>query len=216
MEMKGKIKKILAIAGKTQRGNRNENKKTNHIVSIVDEAGFCMGQKRVDEKSNEITAIPDLLDGLNVKGHIITTDAMGTQTEILKKNRKKHADYVLVLKGNQGNLYEDVKLYFADKDYLEKCEYSKTVEKARGGIEKPEYSHTNDIVWLPLGVSEVARAIRGHWMVESYHWHPDVTFREDDTYIFENKAFCDTVINECVILKLSKILKITKQARGLL
>jgi predicted transposase YbfD/YdcC len=59
----------------------------------VDENGFCLGQKRVDEKSNEIMAIPDLLDDLNIKGHIITTDAMGTQKEIVKRIRQRRADY---------------------------------------------------------------------------------------------------------------------------
>ena len=92
-----KIKKILAIDGKTQCGNGNKNQKANHIVSAVDGNGFCLGQKRVYEKTNEITAIPELLDSLNIKGHIITTDAMGTQTEIVKKIRKKRADYVLAL-----------------------------------------------------------------------------------------------------------------------
>jgi len=106
-----KIKKILAIDGKTQCGNGNKNQKANHIVSAVDENGFCLGEKLVNEKSNEITAIPELLDDLNIKGHIITTDAMGTQIEIVKKIRKKRADYVLALKGNQGNLHEDVILF---------------------------------------------------------------------------------------------------------
>ena len=102
----------------------------------------------MNEKSNEITAIPDLLDALNVKGHIITTDAMGTQTEIVKKIRKKRADYVLALKGNQGSLHEDVKLYFEDPDILPTCAYTKTIEKARGSIEKREYWQTEDIQWL--------------------------------------------------------------------
>jgi predicted transposase YbfD/YdcC len=219
-----KIKKILAIDGKTQCGNGNKNQKANHIVSAVDENGFCLGEKRVGEKTNEIKAIPDLLDDLNVKGHIITTDAMGTQTEIVKKIRKKHADYVLALKGNQGCLYEDVKLYFDDPELLLKCAYTKTVEKARGGIEKREYWQTDTIAWLsqkkdwaglksiamtrntifkndvqtvesrffisslPLNVNEIARAIRKHWMVESYHWHLDVTFREDDNHTIDKQA----------------------------
>jgi len=219
-----KIKKILAIDGKTQCGNGNRNQKANHIVSAVDERGFCLGQKRVDEKSNEITAIPELLDDLNVKGHIVTTDAMGTQTEIVKKIRKKRADYVLALKGNQGTLHEDVKLYFADVDVLSTCEYAKTVEKARGGIERREYWQTDNISWLgqrkdwvglksiamtrntlikdgvessqtryfisslPLDANEIARAIRGHWMVESHHWHLDVTFREDANHTLEKAA----------------------------
>jgi predicted transposase YbfD/YdcC len=103
----------------------------------------------VSDKSNEITAIPELLDDLNVKGQIITIDAMGTQTEIVRKIRKKHADYVLALKGNQTSLHEDVKLYFDDPDILSKCAYTKTVQKARGGVEKREYSQTEDIAWLP-------------------------------------------------------------------
>lgn len=88
-----KIKRLLAIDGKTQRGNGNKNQKANHIVSAVDEKGFCLGQKRVEEKTNEIKAIPELLDCLDIKGTIITTDAMGTQTAIVKKIRKKQAAY---------------------------------------------------------------------------------------------------------------------------
>jgi predicted transposase YbfD/YdcC len=130
-----KIRKILAIDGNTQCGNGNKNQKANHIVSAVDENGFCLGEKRVGDKTNEIKAIPDLLDDLNVKGHIITTDAMGTQIDIAKKIRKKHADYVLALKGNQADLFEEVKQYFDDAELLSTCSYTKTVEKARGGIE---------------------------------------------------------------------------------
>lgn len=219
-----KIKRILALDGKTQRGNGNRNQRANHIVSAVDERGFCLGQRRVDDKSNEITAMPLLLEDLNIKGHIITTDAMGTQTEIVKKIRKKRADYVLALKGNQGTLHGDVKLYFEDSEHVSGCAYTKTIEKARGGIETREYWQTADVSWLPqrkewmglksiamtrntickdgketretryfisslpLGVEDVARAIRGHWMVESYHWHLDVTFHEDDNHTLEKQA----------------------------
>ena len=62
-----KVKRLLAIDGKTQRGNGKKDQKGNHIVSAVDERGFCLGQKRVEEKTNEITAIPELLDSLNYK-----------------------------------------------------------------------------------------------------------------------------------------------------
>ena len=117
-------------------------------MSAVDERGFCLGQKRVDEKTNEITAIPELLDRLNIKGTIITTDAMGTQTAIVKKIRQKRADYVLALKGNQGTLLEDVELYFSDEEAKDKCAYKKTIEKARGKVEKREYWQTEEISWL--------------------------------------------------------------------
>lgn len=243
-----KIKKLLAIDGKTQCGNGNKNQKANHIVSAVDENGFCLGEKRVNEKSNEITAIPELLDDLNVKGHIVTIDAMGTQTEIAKKIRKKRADYVLALKRNQSSLYEDVKLYFEDSDMLAGCDYTKTVEKARSGIEKREYWQAEDIAWLtqkkdwtglksiamtrntiikngvetsetryfisslPLDAKEIARAIRGHWMVESLHWHLDVTFREDENHTLEKQA----AFNQNILRKLAlTVLKIFDTGRKL-
>ena len=246
-----KIKKILAIDGKTQCGNGNKNQKPNHIVSAVDDNGFCLGQKRVDEKSNEITAIPDLLDSLNVRGHIITTDALGTQTEIVSKIRKRRADYVLALKGNQGNLHKDVELYFNDPDILPTCAYTKTVEKARGSIEIREYWQTEDIQWLPqrkkwtglksiamtrntiikdgnqtsetryfisslpLDVHEISRAIRGHWMVESYHWHLDVTFREDDNHTIEKQAAFNLNILRKLALNVLKIFQIGLKPLGI-
>src|SRR5208337_4088331 len=71
------------------------------------EAGLVLAQRAVDGKSNEITAIPELLDMLNLKGAIVTIDAMGTQKEIARRVVDKGADYVLALKGNQTSLHED-------------------------------------------------------------------------------------------------------------
>lgn len=246
-----KVRKILAIDGKTQCGSGNDTQKANHIVSAVDENGFCLGQKRVDDKSNEITAIPELLENLNVKSHIITTDAMGTQKEIVKKIRRKKADYVLALKGNQGTLYEDVKLYFGDKDFLGRCDYHKTVEKARGGIEKREYWQTEDILWLsqkkewvalksiamtrntvikdgktteemryfisslPACAKEIARAIRGHWLVESYHWQLDVTFREDADHTLDKHVAYNLNIMRKLALNLLKLIDVSKKTVSL-
>ena len=239
-----KIKRILALDGKTQRGNGTAEQKANHIVSAVDENGFCLGEERVDDKSNEIKAIPELLKALNIQNNIITTDAMGCQTEIVKIIRKAHADYVLALKGNQGTLYEDVKLYFDDPELLAGCAYKKVTEKARGGIEKREYWQTDDIAWLPqkkdwlglttvamtrntitkngvtttevryfisslpLDVNEVARAIRGHWMVESYHWHLDVTFREDANHTLDKVAAYNLNIMKKIALNLLKLVDV--------
>lgn len=246
-----RIKKILAIDGKTQRGNGNKKQKANHIVSVVDENGFCLGEKRVNEKSNEITAIPALLDELSIKGHIITMDAMGTQREIARKIRDKKADYVLALKGNQGSLHEDVKLYFDDRELLSRCAYTKTVEKARSSIEKREYWQSNDISWLaqrkewaglktiamtrntinqegkettearyfisslPLNVEEVSRAIRKHWMVESYHWHLDFTFREDANQTLEKQAAYNLNIMKKMALNVLRIYEIGKKKLSL-
>ena len=240
----GRIKKLLGIDGKTQRGNATANQKGNHIVSAVDDRGFCVGEVLTHEKSNEITAIPELLKALNIKGHIVTIDAMGCQTDIAALIRKKRADYVLALKGNQGTLFNDVKLYFDDPDLLAGCAYAKTLEKARGGIEKREYWQTDDISWLeqkkdwrglksiamtrntitrngittteeryfisslPLNAEEMAWAIRGHWMVESYHWHLDVTFREDANHTAEKVAAYNLNIMKKMALNTLKLLDV--------
>ena len=147
------LKKIICIDGKTMCSNKRKGSRPSHIVSAWSrEDGFCLGQKAVSEKSNEITAIPQLLERIQIKGQIVTIDAMGTQKEIAAKIRNKRADYVLAVKGNQGNLYEDLKLYFSDEDIQKEIEetksYSSTLEKAHGQIEKREYYQTDDIRWL--------------------------------------------------------------------
>lgn len=243
-KMGGKIKKLLALDGKTQRGNATSTQKANHIVSAVDGDGFCVGETLTNEKSNEITAIPELLGSLNIQGHIVTTDAMGTQTKIVKLIRKKRADYVLALKKNQETLYDDVKLYFADLELLSGCAYTKAVEKARSSLEIREYWQTDDITWLsqkkhwagltsiamtrntvvrngatttedryfisslPVDVKEVARAIRGHWMVESYHWHLDVTFREDENRTIDKTAAFNLNIMKKMALNTLKLVDV--------
>ena len=147
------LKKIICIDGKTMRSNKRKEGKPYHIVSAWSrEDGFCLGQRAVSEKNNEITAIPELLDNIQIKGQIITIDAMGTQKAVAEKIRKKRADYVLALKGNQTGLYEDVALYFGDTETRRKIKenggYRSTTEKAHGQIEKREYYQTDDIRWL--------------------------------------------------------------------
>jgi predicted transposase YbfD/YdcC len=100
----------ISMDGKSMRGSRGGRiQKTTHIVSAY--AGShnpVLGQVKTEEKSNEITAISQLLDLLDIQGNIISTDAMGTQTAIAEKTVEKEADYVLSLKGNQGKLSDDV------------------------------------------------------------------------------------------------------------
>jgi len=147
------IKKIICIDGKTMRGNSAKEGKPSHIVSAwCKEDGFCLGQKAVEEKTNEITAIPELLEKLQIKGQIITIDAMGTQKVIAGKIRERRTDYVLAVKGNQGTLYGELKEYFADKELCGKIKeeggYQRTREKAHGQIEIREYYQTEDMKWL--------------------------------------------------------------------
>jgi predicted transposase YbfD/YdcC len=107
---------------------------------------------KTNEKSNEITAIPELLQVLALEGCIVTIDAMGCQKTIAGKIADKGADYVLGLKGNQGNLHADVKLFFQDclasgfKDVP--YDYCETVDGDHGRIETRRYWATSDIEWL--------------------------------------------------------------------
>jgi predicted transposase YbfD/YdcC len=107
---------VVAIDGKTARGSQDQGAGKNalHLVSAWASAnGVLLGQRKVDDKSNEITAIPALLEQLYVADCIVTIDAMGCQTAIAQTIIERHADYVLALKGNQGHLYEDVQEWFA-------------------------------------------------------------------------------------------------------
>lgn len=101
---------IVAIDGKTVRGSRNADQRAIHLVSAYGAGlGMVLGQVRTADKSNEITAIPELLDALLLKGAIVTIDAMGCQREIAKRIVGAGADYVLAVKENQGMLYERIR-----------------------------------------------------------------------------------------------------------
>ena len=147
---------VVPIDGKEARRTKDKTSRPLHVVSAFSHvAGLVLGQLACEEKSNEITAIPKLLELLEIKGCIITIDAMGTQKDIAKKIIEKGADYCLSLKENQPELYNDVKLYTeselftADRKALkEKAQYFKTLEKGHGRIEKREYYTCNDGSWL--------------------------------------------------------------------
>lgn len=136
----------ISIDGKTIRGSKDDGRKAIHMVSAWGNKNrLVLGQIRTAEKSNEITAVPRLLDMLDISGCIVTADAMSCQKEIVKKITKKKADYVLGLKGNQQVLHNDVKLYFDD---ICKAEKATTIEKGHGRIEKRAYDLSTDVDWL--------------------------------------------------------------------
>lgn len=154
----GKIEGVVAIDGKTVRRSRDDAKgnRPAHVVSAwACEASLVLGQLRVDEKTNEIKAIPELLDILCLKGCVVTIDAMGTQKEIAEKIIDKEADYILQVKGNQETLMEDIALYFekdvfpCKKKSLEKeNRHYKDVCFDHGRQETREYYVENEIGWL--------------------------------------------------------------------
>ena len=155
---------VVAIDGKTLRRSGEAAGATMpiHLVSAWAAAnGMVLGQMKTSEHSNEITAIPALLDLLKVKGCIVPIDAEGCQTEIAKKIREKKADYVLAVKANQPQLLEQTKDFFdvtTDEDvgepWLEKYE---DLDKGHGRIEIRECYHSDEIAALPR-VKEFAGA----------------------------------------------------------
>lgn len=113
------VKGVVAIDGKTVRGalRRGADRSFVHMVSAFCAAnGLVYGQVKVDEKSNEITAIPRLLDLLFVNGALVTIDAMGCQTAIADKIKERGGDFLLAVKGNQETLHDDVDIAFCDVD----------------------------------------------------------------------------------------------------
>jgi predicted transposase YbfD/YdcC len=141
--------KTVNIDGKTIRGSKNEEHKAYHVVSAwVAENQITLGEIKTEEKSNEITAVPLLLDTLDIEGSIVTADAMSCQKVIVEKIAEKKADYVIGLKGNQETLLNNVKLYF--ENYAEYAEKTTTLEKDHGRIEKREYFlEPDETDWIP-------------------------------------------------------------------
>jgi len=143
-----KVKNVVAIDGKSMRATKNQVDSLGalHLVNVwCCENQLVLGQEPVDDKSNEITAIPRLLKLLELEGTTITIDAIGCQKAICKNIIEKKADYVLALKGNQGNLHTDVKLYFQSilsGELNDKTYYHRTAEKGHGRIEEREYYST--------------------------------------------------------------------------
>lgn len=153
--LSGAIEGVVAVDGKTLRRSfdRAGNKGAVHMVSAWSSAQkLVLGARAVDEKSNEITAIPELLDLLALKGAIVTIDAMGCQKKIAEKIIDKGADYVFGLKGNQGSLREDVELLFTEQlacDFKDIAVSKATsLDGEHGRIERREAFATEDIGWL--------------------------------------------------------------------
>jgi predicted transposase YbfD/YdcC len=161
MALTGAPQGVIAIDGKTVR--RSHNKKSGkaaiHMVSafaaqqrLVLSACRSIGQVKVATKSNEITAIPALLDLLVIEGAIVTIDAMGCQRAIAAKIVDKKADYILALKGNQGSLNDDVAVFVAEQkaNNFADTQVSRhqTIDADHGRVETRKYTVIHDVAWL--------------------------------------------------------------------
>jgi predicted transposase YbfD/YdcC len=151
----GAPKDVIAIDGKTLRRSYQKKgaKAPIHMVSaFAARQRLVLGQVKVAEKSNEIVAIPALLNMMAIEGAIVTIDAMGCQRDIAQKILDKKADYVLALKGNQGTLREDVELFASEqkangfKDT--KVSRHETVDGDHGRIETRTITAIHDVAWL--------------------------------------------------------------------
>ena len=146
---------VVAVDGKTLRRSfdTRSNKSAIHMVSAwACEQKLVLGQRKVDDRSNEVTAVPELLALLSLKGAIVTLDAMGCQRKTCQQIIDQDADYVIGLKGNQGSLREDVELFFdghPERDTGADCiRKSETVDAGHGRIEVRRYTVCADTQWL--------------------------------------------------------------------
>ena len=146
---------VIAVDGKTLRRSHDKTngKSAIHMVSAWASAnGMVLGQVKTNEKSNEITAIPELIKSLEIQGCIITIDAMGCQKYISKTIIDKGADYVLALKDNQGTLHDNVELFFQDNfnntANQSDLDFYQSTDGDHGRIEIRKYWTTSAIDWL--------------------------------------------------------------------
>lgn len=147
---------ILALDGKCLRGTQHSAtlNQALHLVSLfVVDNGIIIAQQPVEDKSNEITAIPKILEQIDIRGAVITSDAMGCQKNIAEKICDNGADYVLALKGNQGLLADEVENYFTQAEAINfedmECDAVGSEENAHGRIDRREVYVTEDLDWLP-------------------------------------------------------------------
>lgn len=180
--------KLIAIDGKTVRHSfANETgQKPLHLVSAwVDENRMVLGQVATAAKSNEITAIPELLDLVDVKGATVTIDAMGCQKKIAERIVDGGGDYVLAVKDNQPTLHEEIREFFelaggdAARDTY--CQQSESVDGGHGRIETRRVTATAELDWL---VDKPAwKGLRSIVMVESERTVGDTTSTERRYYL---------------------------------
>ena len=140
---------VIAIDGKSSRHSFDGDKSMLHMVSaFATEARLVLGQKKVSQKSNEITAIPKLIEALDVQGSTITIDAMGCQHAIAEQICSKEGDYILALKGNQGDLHDDVKTHLQDSEITQKSSSHTEDDKGHGRLENRTCYVSFDLDWL--------------------------------------------------------------------
>src|SRR6185312_3414690 len=174
---------IVALDGKALRRALNQGQTAKVVVSAwAAENGLVLGQQKVEDKSNEITAVPELLRRLELAGCIVTLDAMGCQKEIAKEIHEADADYVLALKGNQGTAFAEIKKYLDEAIERKDKElgFVEKADKGHGRWEIRRYWQSGKIDWFAdrdqwenlrsVGVVESVREIGQQRSVERRYY----------------------------------------------
>ena len=194
---------VLSIDGKTARRSHDKaiGKDAIHVVSAwASETGIVLAQQKVDGKSNEITAIPQLLQLLRIKGCLVTIDAIGCQKAIAQTIRDKHADYMLAVKANQPQLHENIKQWFGDMDESDfdkpDHDYCKVVNKSHGRIETRECWMISDpMVSEYIGHDEGWAGLRAIVRVKRNRQHAGRVEESQAYYITSLKASAERLLS---------------------
>jgi predicted transposase YbfD/YdcC len=178
--------KQVCVDGKSVRGVNKRGTMNLHMISTwVREDGISLGRVKTGEKSNEITAIPKLLDSVDIQGSIVTIDAMGCQREIAKKIIEREANYLLAVKKNQPTLYEEIAEYFqwAIQDRTEAQRLDRYTEKSfdHGKNVTWKVYSTKDTVWFES--KQEWAFLRAFIMIERVHKKQKETTTEQAFYI---------------------------------
>ena len=127
---------LIAIDGKSLKASKRVNEKAMHMLNAyATKRGIVIAQKTVDGKTNEITALPELLDEMDIKGCVISTDAMGCQKKVTSKIIAKEADYMLAVKANHLNLLHDIESFFNHKKLIKTADCYEEYSEGHGRIE---------------------------------------------------------------------------------
>ena len=196
--IKNKTGKNISIDGKAIKSatDKINNGNIPYIVSaFIGEIGLSIGQVKVDDKSNEITAIPDLLDLLDIEGATITIDAIGTQEEIVNKIVDKKAHYVLPVKDNQKELRRQIKSQFESYNNLygnSEIYHEKTIEKDHGRIEEREYFLCYDV--SKIKDKEKWKTVKSIAYTRVSRTYNDETVITDNYYIIDYKISIEKLV----------------------
>lgn len=174
---------VVALDGKTLRRALNRGEDPRVIVSAwATQSGLLLGQRKVRDKSNEITAVPELLRALELAGCIVTADALHCQKDIAREILEADADYVLALKGNQGTAFAEIKSFLDDALQRQESHlvFTQTVDKEHGRHEVRRYWQSEKLDWfaergaweglVSVGVVEARRTVQGKESVERRYY----------------------------------------------